>query len=377
MEANDAPSVTNPRVTAAEPPSRQKVRVFISYAAADSVIARVLDEELRKTNNDRVECFFDTKNIGSGRDYLEVINKELEAADWLVCIYTGEQSEFCGYEIGVFSKVNRLTPATKDSRLVCLHDVAKLPAVFNSHQNGLVEMPPDTSGPGGKLSESDFYSRSQLAQFFSDLHAYKSLYVVRDAGDAQRQLQTIVSQAKAVTEAFAKAAESDVRSDTPTQLRIEVSVSAKSGQRLSRIPIEAEVSGTYQSLGLFGLMPPMYEQRLPTSTWGAVREMSSSPYRRVAPWIDRLERDMLDAAASRVPGGLEATFSSKDKIYRTILARHILYKNGDHRFEVLFVETLPRQFLGKRHTSLILAGLVLASRFRFAYLEEPDVTAAK
>jgi hypothetical protein len=33
---------------------------------------------------------------------------------------------------------------------------------------------------------------------------------------------------------------------------------------------------------------------------------------------------------------------------------------------------LPRQFLGKQDTSLILAGLILGSRFRFAYLEQGD-----
>jgi hypothetical protein len=86
--------------------------------------------------------------------------------------------------------------------------------------------------------------------------------------------------------------------------------------------------------------------------------------------MEFLERDMLDAANEQVLSGLEATFISDNKAYRPVLARHVLFENGDRKFQVLFIETLPRQFLGKRHTSLILAGLLLASRFRFAYLEE-------
>lgn len=62
----------------------------------------------------------------------------------------------------------------------------------------------------------------------------------------------------------------------------------------------------------------------------------------------------------------------KGVIYRPLLTRHELYYDGSRKFYILFIESLPSKFLGKQHTSTLLAGLVLASRFRFAYFEEWD-----
>ena len=81
---------------------------------------------------------------------------------------------------------------------------------------------------------------------------------------------------------------------------------------------------------------------------------------------------MLAAAAGHSLRSPEATFASNDKVYRALLARHILFENGNAKFEVLFFETLPRAFIGQQETSILLAGIVLASRFRFAYLEESE-----
>jgi TIR domain len=378
MSSTSVPGASALRpTTGLKPEAPDAVRIFISYAAADVGIATALFEELREIDRNRVSCFLDTQSIGTGRDWEDQLNRALEEAHWLVCVYTGEQSEFCGYEMGVFSKVNNLLPGAEDSRLVCLHDVPTLPTVFHSHQNRLVVFPPDSSAESNPLNEVEFYTSAPLARFFSDIYKFKDLYVARDVAESQRQVQTLLRQVKRITDAFNAARGSDVRSDTPTQLRVEVSMPGTRDQKLLRIPPESQVAGTFQSLALFGLMPPMQNNRLPSTTWGEIQQACGSQYRRIPPWMERVERDMLDAGTGRVLSGLESTFSYKDKIYRTILSRHILFENGNHKFEVLFVETLPRQFVGKRNTSLILAGLVLASRFRFTYLEEPDAVAAK
>jgi hypothetical protein len=364
-------SIESATAVATEP-----VKVFISYARADRDIAAALFEELQENiAPGRVTCFLDTESIPAGYKFEPILNKALHDADWLVCIYTGEQSEFCGYEIGVFSQVNELAARGNDSRLVCLHDVESIPAVFQSYQNKLVTFPPEATEGQEEVDESKFYATSDLAQFFAAFYKYKGLYTGTDAARHQKKL---IQQVKRVSEAFKAARNTDIRFDTPTQLSIQISVHGGNRDgRLARIPAEAEVSGTFQSLGLFGLMPPMSERQLPKSTWGKVREASQTPFRRLQPAMQFLERDMLDAANGRTLSGMEATFVSNDRVYRPILARDVVLENGDHKFQVLFVETLPRQLLGKKHTSLILAGLLLASRFRFAYLEEPDAVAAK
>jgi hypothetical protein len=82
----------------------------------------------------------------------------------------------------------------------------------------------------------------------------------------------------------------------------------------------------------------------------------------------------VNAATENTLAGPEAIFldyQTHKTAYRAILVRHQLQWDGTHRFFIVFVATLPRQFLGDQKTSLILAGLVVASRFRFAYLEQP------
>ena len=61
-------------------------------------------------------------------------------------------------------------------------------------------------------------------------------------------------------------------------------------------------------------------------------------------------------------------------LYRAILTRHKLYKNGKRRFYVLLVETFDRRFIGDRQTSLLLIALTLASRWRFTFFERWNET---
>jgi hypothetical protein len=361
----------------AEANTGKRVRVFISYAKADNLVATALREEITDINRDRVECFLDSETIASGEGWEKKLEEALEAADWLVCVYTGEQSEFCGYEIGVFTRGRALEKSVSNSRLVCLHDVANYPAVFNAHQNRYVELPPERVPSGETFDETGFYQASGVAKFFEDFCQYDALYVAGETSEVQRRSQAIIRKAKRITEAFRAARGNDVRADTPTQLSVEVTVPCKSGELLTVIPTDASVKGTFQSFGLFGLMPPMHDQQLPSASWGSVRAACRTPFSTHIPWVERLEQDMLDAANGRALREPEATFLSKDKTYRAILFRHILHWDGTHRFGIVFVETLPRQFVGDQNTSLILAGLVVASRFRFAYLEQPDRIAAE
>ncbi len=119
----------------------KKVHVFISYARSDHVIAKALHDVLTDVNPDRVDCFLDTEKIGIGREWQPELLNALHCADWLICVYTGEQSEYCGYEIGIFSakkKIGLDKQTTTKAPLVCLHDVIKLPEVFNPYRHVLV-----------------------------------------------------------------------------------------------------------------------------------------------------------------------------------------------------------------------------------------------
>jgi len=354
------------------------VNVFISYASADREIATVLYEELTEIDRKRVVCFLDTKTIESGEDWQDDLERALRRADWLICVYTGEQSEYCGYEVGVFVESKGLSDRgkRKDTRVVCLHNVEDLPGLFRTYQSRLVTPSPELP-PGSPVDESDFYLNAPITKFLIDFYKYKDLYSARDAASGMRQQQTLMRQAKRISEAFVRARGREEKYSTPTQLGIQVSFPKPEAGKVTAIPLTAEVAGTYQSLGLFNLMPGMQNERLPRASWGELRDACSSEFNAEVSWMEKLERDMVLAATGRAVGIAEATFKSHEKIYRAILARHVEYYSGGHVFSILFVETLPRQFLGKSNTSMLLAGLVLASRFRFAYLEEREEVLAK
>jgi hypothetical protein len=354
----------------------RKVNVFISYAKADHAIADALREEIIDLNRDRIDCFLDSKTIESGEGWEKRLESALQAADWLVCIYTGVQSEFCGYEVGVFTSGKALEKREEHTRLVCVHDVPTYPTLFRSHQNRRVAYPPEHLLPGETFDEKGFYEQSDLAKLFNDLSKFDGLYVPSDGAEYQRQTQAFTRKAKLVTEAFRISHGNDIRSDTPTQLGFEVIAPGKPGDPLERMPPNAMVKGTFATFSLFDMMPHMEGEQLPSISWAEIKSVGKLPSSGYLPWIERLERDMLNAANQRALIEPEATFRGKDRTYRAILVRHILHWNGTHKFGIVFVETLPRQFVGDQNTSMILAGLVVASRFRFAYLEQPEKVAA-
>src|SRR5260370_31273292 len=87
-------------------------------------------------------------------------------------------------------------------------------------------------------------------------------------------------------------------------------------------------------------------------------------------WMDKVEDDIIDAAQQRNLRSPEITFRAHDgQFYRPLLARQTIYGSGARKFSLIFVRTLPRQFVGDESTSALLIGLILASRFRFTFIE--------
>src|ERR1700730_40326 len=82
-------------------PETEFVNVFISYHHNDDVIAKALKKQLTKVNPGRVRCFLDSDGIDAGTLWEKNLLVELKKADWLVCVFTGEQSDYCGYEVGI------------------------------------------------------------------------------------------------------------------------------------------------------------------------------------------------------------------------------------------------------------------------------------
>src|SRR6478736_1550880 len=116
----------------------EDINVFISYAHEDAKIANAIRDQLillarSGKGAPSLKCFLDTESIKPGVKYQPIIKTALQKADWLIVVYTGYQSVYCGYEIGMYSVINDKPMGEKP--VACVHDVdqAKLPATFQDY----------------------------------------------------------------------------------------------------------------------------------------------------------------------------------------------------------------------------------------------------
>jgi TIR domain len=310
----------------------KKVHVFISYARNDHVIAKALHDVLTDVNPDRVDCFLDTENIGIGREWQPELLNALHCADWLICVYTGEQSEYCGYEIGIFSakkKIGLDKQTTTKAPLVCLHDVIKLPEVFNPYRHVLV-------APFEDLTLDDpNHGPNDLVRFLDEFYAFHELRTGHGLEDQERRREQIYAHAEKISDAFRQARKKDAIEETFTQPRIELAIRGPDATHLKTIPADAEISADGVTLALFGLTLPQRpvasDSTFLKTTWGRIRETQAPTGKRVL-WMEKIEQDICDAARGDALKGMEVTFQSGKKIYRPILARHTLYGDGSRSF---------------------------------------------
>src|SRR5262249_38603326 len=227
----------------------------------------------------------------------------------------------------------------------------------------------------------DLWWNSPVGRLLREICATKKLYTTEHRINNPGQYTIDIAQAASkIAYSFEKARQEDEQSETPLQAGLEVIVSPSfEGKEGERIPPQSIVLGSSRAFEILGLNVPysVGGSEAPHTTWGELRQRLSTPERANIPWMDRLETNICLAAAQKIPQPDDATFrgSGQDRrIYRSVLTRYKLYKNGKRRFYVLLVETFDRRFVGDPDTSLLLTALMLASRWFFTFFEQWDVT---
>jgi hypothetical protein len=369
--------------------SPDDVHVFISHSHDDKELAESVRDELKKANPDRITFFLDAYSIRSGDRWdLSIINN-LKAADWLVFIYTGRDRrsyDYCGFEMGIFASAHHLDTShdmTQSARLVCVHDTSDVPAMLSMLQTRPIlpyEMddPTDTAKEG----EFEFYRDSPLAQFFEDFYQYpadKPLHMdmlMREPGGGSRLNQMpnvakkIVASVSILVAKFQEARKNDPVSEKFYQVRMEIDIREAITPTTMAISARSTVTAAQDTFNLIGLSPDPDRRGEIKTTWGQMRKSLTSS-NEISAWMDKIEDDILDAVHQRNLRSPETTFRAQQdgQFYRPLLARQIIYGSGMRKFSVMFVRTLPRKFVGDETTSALLIGLILASRFRFTFIE--------
>jgi hypothetical protein len=358
-------------------------QAFISYAHQDSIIASEIERQLtilagKGKGKAFLRCFLDTKSIPPGQRYEPIIKSALEQTDWLIVVFTGDQSVYCGYEIGIYSIVKpHDDKAHEDKPVTCLHDVdkSKLPAVLDGYNTTLVSQvaPYTTSDPIPSGEEVNLWWESPVGKFLRAFCHSKALYTADDCTNPGEYTIDIAKAAKQICHAFEVARQEDEESETPVQAGFEITIYPSLDGAIKRIPENSVLVGSSRAFDILGLNLPLSlaANQAPQTTWGQIRQALSRSDRANIPWMDKLEINVSLAMALKTPEPDDVTFKgSRDgRIYRAILTRHKLYKNGKRRFYVLLVETFDRKFVGDRQTSLLLIALTLASRWRFTFFE--------
>jgi hypothetical protein len=356
---------------------------FISYAHQDAIVANELQKQLtflaeKGNGKPYLSCFLDTKSIPKGQRYEPIIRSGLEQADWLIVIFTGDQSVYCGYEIGLYSVINPKV----DKPIICLHDVDKsgLPAVLDGYNTAPVTQvaPYAANGPIPSGSELNLWWDSAVGLFLRDFCRTKDLYTPEHCDNPSEYTVDIARAARNISYAFELARQEDEKEETPVQAGFEITINPQLDGELTRIPEDAMLAGTSRAFDILGLNLPLSlsANQAPQISWGQLRKALAQSDRANVPWLDKLEVDVALAAARKAPKADDVTFKGRrdSRIYRAILTRHKLFMNGKRRFFVLLVETFDRRFVGDPQTSLLLIALTLASRWRFTFFERWNET---
>ncbi|MGA7261177.1 MAG: toll/interleukin-1 receptor domain-containing protein [Stellaceae bacterium] len=358
------------------------VHVFISYSHEDFGIAQCLQEELTAVNPARVHCFLDAYNIRSGEEWHSKIITNLKAADWLIFLYTGRERrpyDFCGFEIGIFTSAHLLDTSkkiTEAARLLCIHDTPAVPSLLAMVQNRRIR-PYQSDGPPDPTSELDFYIDTPLAQLFEDFYYHPDRMPLHGGtmrkGLPLRQMPRmaaeIAERVKRLTIKFQDARKNDPISEKFYQVRMEIDIRDPLPKNRTEIPGRSMVTALSDTFNLLGLSPDPDESGELKTSWEQMKSSLEANNETFA-WMDKVEDDILDAAHQRNLRNPETSFRAHDgQFYRPLLARQVIYGNGARKFSVIFVRTLPRKFVGDETTSALLIGLILASRFRFTFIE--------
>ena len=203
---------------------------FISYAHQDKIIAEEVERQLTQLagkgkGRHFLKRFLDTKSIPPGQRYQPIIKSALEQTDWLILIFTGHQSVYSGYEIGLYSILHNDRPLEK-RLIICLHDVesSKIPAVLESCNTTLVSQvaPNDPRNPIPSGEEVNLWFESPVGRLLRSICDSKELYTAND--NPMQYTIDIAKAAKKICSSFAPAqgTPSEAHVETPPQAQPQV-----------------------------------------------------------------------------------------------------------------------------------------------------------
>jgi hypothetical protein len=349
----------------------EKLSIFISYPSENHRIAQAIENALLQFDRSKFDVFLDRSRLDEGRELRGTIAEALERADYFVGI--GPEANrtnfsWCGFELGYFL-------ATKKGRaknVLAIYN-NEIPNQFREFKNVQVVSleQKHSSELGSKIYDVE---QCDLHAFFRRLSEEIGRRFPPDqpARYFKDALAWSAKSAKEVTDSYFSTLQEWVKSTWFPQKRIEVRAGSEAfwEKQLPKIPGQATVVLEATTCGVLDYGVPK-EQPNVSMTWQQLEDI----VRRKTGGLN-FTNMVAEVIMSALPNNAEALndhfFSAPDeKSYRILLVQHRLYGNGNRDFVINLVETLrPISGEGDKNTSIITAAIMLASKYRFLFLEQ-------
>jgi TIR domain len=335
------------------------VPVFISYHGSDIELAKDLQTSLKRLSN-QFQFFLDRYSIEPGEKYETVIAEEIKKAEWFLIVCTGfprrdADMMWSFFEAGQFRATLRDTlKAEANKRIVCIFD-DEPPAVLSMFQ-GVKVCALQRSGEkivqAQRAATNIQYDDTAIYSLLERMLLNKPEPPLRDVAEPSTKEMLREESAKLI-KLFAEAGPNTLLYEKSLQPRI--SFDLVSGQTLQSA---TKVKGYDQSLrNLFGIEPD-------ETTWGKITSVCQQVNVGNPRWLTDIEAAAAKIIADETPENVGNKCILAGTVYRVIVARYEVFKDGRRAIYVAFLAASTRPFDLSKSYSTLLSALILSVRFR-------------
>jgi hypothetical protein len=324
------------------------VNVFISHNHEDEVAAKTIKGELALYGANRLN-FFLSEEITPGDDWCQWINERLVTSNVLLLLFTDPSAtwDWCLYEAGLFARLDR-SEGEQNRRVLCLHNPKTDPPSQLRHLQTVKVDPP--------------HMRSFLKQLFGTAKLTAIEPPINSAFAENEEALTQVANKLCTVIAPVNPERRYYHPD------LTLWVKAPSRLTNGQIPGDTVIETDRTALELFGLdeCPPGRDHW----TWGELQQNAQRAEDQE--WVEALGRTLSAASQGRSIEPIQATFQAlpSGKLYRPVLRRRDLERDGSMRFSIVLVEQFSEALAYvPEPLGTLLTGLTMATRFRWHIIE--------
>jgi len=362
------------------PHPKTRLEVFISYAEEDALLVRDVKEVLSKPFAFLLNFFVDNEVIKDGDDWRKKINEQLDAADVLLIISTGQRREshdFCGYEVGYFSRSIKERPTIDgiiNRQIIPLIIGARPPSSVMNIQ-GVIIREEDIFNfdlvPGDLSSEEKFLEKirennpfTKLLRHLRDTLADMSQIRLQD-DDLRRMDQSINECTTQLYKTIFGYLRGRVfTEDSPERkLVVRTALPPLPGDQDS-LMAGSTIEFGGQSFDLFGL--PKFP---PPLKWPAfISQINRAEI--ATQWREGISNLVFSSVNGVPPDNYYFVSSLRaDRLFRLFVSRSITYYSGQKEVHIYIVQRAPIKEYGDTKTTKLLKAISVGARYRSLFLE--------